>query len=125
MSGVSPASAGHLSCSSLQNTAKESLNMNIEKRNFKMFNTITVVVLVAVLLTAVGGIILQRQAMPAAMGNGMPIGRSGSLLQPESSQTSPTGRLVLSTGIILLIVGFGILLALLLVRRNLLHRNPS
>ena len=98
--------------------------MNIEKSNLKMFNTITIIVLVAVLLTIVGGIILQRQALPAMDGD-TPIGRSGNLWQPESSQTSPTGKLVLNTGIILLIVGFGILLALLLIRRNLLRHDPS
>lgn len=97
--------------------------MNIEKSNLKMFNTITIIVLVAVLLTIVGGIILQRQALPAMDGD-TPIGRSGNLWQPESSQTSPTGKLVLNTGIILLLIGFGVIV-LVLVRRNLLHHDPS
>ncbi len=97
--------------------------MNIEKSNLKMFNTITIIVLVAVLLTIVGGIILQRQALPAMDGD-TPIGRSGNLWQPESTQTSPTGRLVLNTGIILLLIGFGVIV-LVLVRRNLLRHDPS
>jgi len=98
--------------------------MNIEKRNVKTFNVIAIVVLAAILLTMVGGILLQRQAVPA-MGGGMRIGKGGNLMQPESAQTGPTGILVLNTGIILLIIGFGVLLALLLVRHNALHRNPS
>jgi len=98
--------------------------MNIEKRNLKTFNVIAIVVLAAILLTVVGGILLQRQAMPE-MGGGMRIGKGGNLMQPESAQTGPTGHMVLNTGIILLIIGFGVLLALLLVRHNALHRNPS
>jgi len=97
--------------------------MNIEKRNLKMFNTIAIIVLAAVLLTAVGGIIIQRQD-PPLMGGRMPIGRSGDLLRPESTQTSPTGSMVMNTGIILLLIGFSTILVLL-VRRNLTHHNPS
>lgn len=100
--------------------------MNIEKRNFKMFNIITIVVLVAVLLTAVGGILIQRQALPSKDG-GMGIGRGADPMQPKSAQTGPTGKLVINTGIILLMVGFGVivLILILLVRRNLLYRNSS
>lgn len=98
--------------------------MKIEKRNIKMFNTITIIVLAAVLLTAVGGIIIQRQNLPM-MGNGMRVGRSANLLQPESSQTSPTGSMVLNTGIILLLIGFGVIILMLLVRYGLKHRNSS
>ena len=100
--------------------------MNIEKRNFKMFNIITIVVLVAVLLTAVGGILIQRQALPSKDG-GMGISRGADPMQPKSAQTGPTGKLVINTGIILLMVGFGVivLILILLVRRNLLYRNSS
>ena len=99
--------------------------MNIEKRNIKLFNIITVVVLAAILVTAIGGFILQRQAMPSS-NNGMGGGRSNNpMMQPESAQTSPTGRLVMSTGIILLLVGFGVLVVMLWVRSNRAHRNPS
>ena len=98
--------------------------MNIEKSNRKMFNIIAIVVLATILLTVVGGILLQRQAVPS-MGGGMRIGKGSNLMQPESAQTGPTGHMVLNTGIILLIIGFGVLLALLLVRHNSLHRNPS
>jgi len=104
--------------------AKEKLSMNLEKRYLKTFNVIAIVVLAAILLTVVGGILLQRQAVPA-MGSGMRIGKGGNLMQPESAQSGPTGIMVLNTGIILLIIGFGVLLALLLVRRNLLHSNSS
>ena len=98
--------------------------MNIEKRNLKMFNIISIVVLAAVLLTAVGGIILQRQ-VPPLMGGGMRIGRGTNLMQPESAQTGPTGNLVVITGIILLLIGFGVIVLMLLVRRSLLHRNSA
>jgi hypothetical protein len=105
--------------------AKENFIMNIEKRNLKLFNIITVVVLAAILVTTIGGFILQRQTMPSS-NNGMGIGRSNNpMMQPESAQTSPTGRLVLSTGIILLLVGFGVLVVMLWVRSNRAHQNPS
>jgi hypothetical protein len=104
-------------------TAKENLIMNIEKRDLKMFNILAVVVLAAVLLTAVSGIMLQRQGLPA-MGRDMRISRGDSLMQPESTQTSPTGSLVMNTGIVLLLVGFGLLVLILLVRRNWLHHTP-
>jgi hypothetical protein len=104
--------------------ATESLIMNIEKRNLKMFNIITIIVLGAVLLTAIGGILLQRQALPV-MGSGTGMRAGNNLMQPESTQTSPTGRLVLNTGIILLVIGFVAIIMLLLVRRNLSRHNPS
>jgi hypothetical protein len=97
--------------------------MNIEKRNLKMFNVITIIVLAAVLLTAIGGIIIQRQGMPLMDGDTR-IGKGNNLFQPESAQTSPTGKMVLNTGIILLLIGFGVIV-LLLLRRNLSSHNPS
>jgi len=104
--------------------AKENLSMIIEKRNLKTFNIIAIVVLAAVLLTAVGGILLQRQA-PPLMGGGMGMRTGSNPMQPASTQTSPTGNMVLNTGIVLLLAGFGVLIVMLLVRRNSLHRNPS
>ena len=98
--------------------------MNIEKRNMKTFNIIAIVVLAAVLLTAVGGIILQRQS-PPLMGGGLGLHTGDDPMQPASTQTSPTGNMVMNTGIVLLLVGFGVLIFLLLVRRNSLHRNSS
>ena len=98
--------------------------MHIEKRNQKMFNIIIIVVLTAILLTAIGGILLQRH-VPPAMGGGMGVHAGNDLMQPESTQTSPTGNMVLTTGIILLFVGFGVIVLMLLVRRNSLHRNSS
>jgi len=96
--------------------------MNIEKRNFKMFNVITLVVLAAILLTAFGGFMMQRQLMPARDGG---MGRSTNPMQPESAQTGPTGQLVMSTGILLLLVGSGVLVVMLWVWRSRAHRNPS
>ena len=76
--------------------------MNIEKRNVKMFNIIAIVVLAAILLTAFGGFMLQRQIMPSR-DSGMGMGRSTDPMRPESAQTGPTGQLVMSTGILLLL----------------------
>ena len=98
--------------------------MIIEKRNTKMFNIVSIVLLAAILLTAVGGIIVQRMSLPSMLGE-MGTGSGNNLLQPRSTQTSPTGSLVLTTGIILLMIGFVTIVVLLLVRRNWLHRNPS
>ncbi|MEP7134506.1 MAG: hypothetical protein ABI904_06195, partial [Chloroflexota bacterium] len=50
-------------------------------------------------------------------------GSSNSMMQPENTQTSPTGRLVMSTGIILLLIGFGIIVVVWTERY--LHRKPS
>jgi hypothetical protein len=98
--------------------------MHIEKRNQKMFNIIVIVVLTAILLTAIGGMLLQRQVPPAA-GSGMGMRAGNDLMQPESTQTSPTGKLVLNTGIILLLIGFVVIVLLWLVRRNLSGHNSS
>jgi hypothetical protein len=94
--------------------------MKIEKRNIKNFNIIIIIVLAAILVTAVGGIIMQRQSMPAR-DNGMGMGRSTDLLQPELAQSGPTGTLVMSAGIILLLVGFGVLVAMVWAKRNRPH----
>lgn len=101
----------------------ESLIMNIEKRDLKMFNTITIIVLAAVLLTIIIGISIQQQTMPS-MGDGMRLSRGTNLFQPELAQTGPTGTLALNMGIILLLIGFGVIV-LLLVRFNLLRHHPS
>lgn len=98
--------------------------MNIEKRNTKMFNIISMVVLAVMLLTAIGGILLQRQNLHS-MGSGMRSGGAESLMQPESTQTSPTGNLVVTTGIILLLIGFGVIVLMLLVRRNWLRHDSA
>ena len=98
--------------------------MNIEKHNTKMFNIFIMVVLAAILVTVIGGFIMQRQIMPSRE-NGMGMGRSSNPMQPESAQSGPTGTLVMSTGIILLLVGFGVLIVILLAKRNSLHSNSS
>ena len=89
-----------------------------------MFYIISVLVLAAILLTAVGGIIVQRLGLPSKVGS-IGIGRGDSLIQSQSTQTSPTGELVMTTGIILLMVGFVFSVLMLLVRRIWLHRNAS
>ena len=98
--------------------------MIIEKRNTKMFNILSIVLLAAILRTIVGGMIVQRLGLPSMVGE-VGIGRGHNLLQPKSTQTSPTGELVMTTGIILLMIGFVVIVLMLLVRRNWLHRNPS
>jgi hypothetical protein len=107
------------------NTTKENFIMNVEKRNTKLFSIITLVILAAILLTAFGGFMMQRQTMPLR-DNGMGINRGANpMMQPESAQTGPTGRLVMSTGILLLLVGFGVLVVMLWAWRTRVHRNPS
>jgi len=97
--------------------------MSIEKRNTKMFNILSIVFLALILLTIIGGIIIQRQGLSPRVGR---IGTGDhNFMQPEFTQTSPSGELVLTTGIILLTIGFVITVLMLLVRRNWLHRNPS
>ena len=107
--------------------AQENLIMHIEKHKFKMFNTITIILLAAMLLTIIAGFMVQRQTLPARIGStGIRAGDNFMPVQPEPelTQTSPTGRLVVNTGIILLIIGF-IMIIILLVRRNLANRNTS
>ena len=98
--------------------------MNLEKRNIKMFDVISIVVLAVLLLTAVSGILLQWQNL-LSMDSGMRSGGAESLVQPESSQTSPTQNLVVTAGIILLLIGFGVIGLMFLVRRNWLRQNPT
>ena len=97
--------------------------MSIKKNNTKLFDILSIVFLAAILLTIVGGVILQRLDLSprvARMGTG-----DHDFMQPGLTQTSPTGELVLTTGIILLMIGFVVTVLMLLVRRNSLHRNPS
>jgi hypothetical protein len=106
-------------------TTTENFIMNIEKRNIKMFSIITVVVLAAILLTAFGGFMMHRQTV-LSRDSGMGINRGANpMMQPESAQTGPTGRMAMSMGILLLVVGFGVLVLMLWVWRTRVHRNPS
>jgi hypothetical protein len=98
--------------------------MNIVKQNIKVFDVISIVVLAALLLTATGGILLQWQNL-LSMDGGMRSSGAESLVQPESTRTSPTGNMVVTTGIILLLMGFGVIVLMLLVRRNWLGHNPT
>jgi formate-dependent nitrite reductase membrane component NrfD len=90
--------------------------MNIEKRNIKMFNIIIVVVLAAILVTVFGGFLMQQQTTIPFREDGM--GKYFNPMQSESAQTSPMGRLVLSVGIVLLLVGFAVLLLVLWLRNK-------
>ena len=98
--------------------------MNIEKRNTKMFDILSIVFLAAILLTIVGGVTMQQLDMSSKIGE-KGSGRGHDFLQPGLTQTSPTGELVLTTGIILLTIGFFVSIVMLLVRRNWLHRKPA
>jgi hypothetical protein len=99
--------------------------MNLEKRDLKMFNIVIILVLAAILLTAFGGYMMQRGAM-SSKNIGMGSGRGvAPMMQAESAQTGPTGRLVTSTGIVLLIIGFVALLMTLLIRNNVFQRKTS
>ncbi|MBC7875585.1 MAG: hypothetical protein H7Y59_00325 [Anaerolineales bacterium] len=88
-----------------------------------MFNIVIMVVLAAILVTILGGFIMSQQTMPASDKS---MGRSTNpLIQPESAQSGPTGTLVMSTGILLLLVGFGVLVVVLWAKRNSPHGNSS
>ena len=89
-----------------------------------MFNSIFIIILAAILLTLGSGIIVQRQGLLAQVGD-MGMNRGDNLIQPRSTQTSPTGKLVLSTGILLLTVGSVLIVLMLLVGNNWLRHNPS
>ena len=97
--------------------------MNIEKRNIKVFSIIAMVVLVALLLTAFGGFMIQRQTMPINNGGMGVNGGANPMMQPESVQTGPTGKMVMSTGILLLIIGFGVLVVMLWAGRSWRHNS--
>ena len=93
--------------------------MNIEKRNLKMVNIIVMVVLAAILVTVFSGFMMQRQTIPSSDRS---MGRSANpLIQPASAQSGPTGTLVMSVGIMLLLVGFGVLVAMVWAKRNSPH----
>jgi hypothetical protein len=97
--------------------------MNIQKQNSKMFNIVILVVLTAILVTVFGGFMMQGQTMPS---NDRDMGRSTlPLLLPELAQSGPTGTLVMSIGIILLLVGFGALVLMMWAKRTSLPANPS
>ena len=100
--------------------------MNIEKRNLKIFDVVAIIILAAILLTAAGGMMIQRGAHPLK-GDVMSLSRGDNpMMQAGSAQTGPTGSLVMSTGIVLLLAGFGALVVMVWARRNYLHQNkPS
>lgn len=90
--------------------------MHIEKRNQKMLMTVTMIVLVAIVLIITAGFLIQGQIEPF---RDRDMGRSTSpIIHVESAQTSPTGELAISTGIVLLIVAFGVIVTMLWVGRN-------
>jgi len=101
----------------------EKLIMNLEKHNTKLFDILSIVFLALILLTIVGGVLLQRMDPSPRVGR-ISAG-DHNFMQPRFTQTSPTGELVLNTGIILLTVGFVISVLMLLVRRNWLHHTPA
>lgn len=97
--------------------------MKIDNKNLKMFNLVILVVLAGILVTAFGGILMQRQNLSLSE-NGIGADRSSIPIQPESAQSGPKGKLVLSTGIILLLVGFGFLIVTLWVGLQRLRHYP-
>lgn len=112
-------------CSCLDYRGQGKLIMNIEKTNTKVFNIIIMVMLAAILVTIAGGLMMQRQTMPLR-DNGMGMGRGTTLfMDPESAQTGPTGRLVMSTGVVLLFIGLGVLVVILWAGRSSPRGNSS
>lgn len=82
-----------------------------------MVTVIWMAVLAAILLTAVGGLLIQRTGLTGMVGD-MGIARGNNLLQPQSTQTSPTGELALNMGINLLMAGFVVGVLTWVVRRK-------
>ncbi len=98
--------------------------MNIEKSNLKIYKIIALFVLGAILLTAFGGFMMQRQTIPLHDRSTDVSRGDNPMMQPETAQSGPTGKLVVSTGILLLLFGFGVFVVLFWAGRNL-YRNPS
>jgi putative copper export protein len=97
--------------------------MSIEKRNFKIKHVLIVVLLAAIVILVFGGLYMLLQQDAPLRGDEM--SRSFNPLQFESAQTGPTGRMVISTGIVLLLIGFGVLVVLFWVRWKRTHYKPS
>lgn len=83
--------------------------MSIENRNSKMKSVLIMTLLIAIVIVIFGGVYMLEQAAPV---RGDEISRSFNPIQFESAQTGPTGRMVVSTGIILLLLGLGLLVLL-------------
>jgi uncharacterized membrane protein YidH (DUF202 family) len=87
--------------------------MSNNKRNFKIKNVLVVLLLTAILIVAFGGVYMLQQDVPL---RGDEISRNFNPMQFESAQTGPTGRMVMSLGTVLLLIGFGVLVLALWVR---------
>jgi heme A synthase len=98
--------------------------MSTEKQNYKMKNTLILVLLVTIAILVLGGMFMLEQAAPMRA-DSMGMGRDFNPLRFESVQTGPTGRMVMSTGIVLLLLGLGVLVLLLWVGWKKKHNNPS
>lgn len=100
--------------------------MNIERKHLRVFNIISVLVLAAVLLTACGAMTFQGRGLFLKEGRA-DINRDVNSLLPAQAQTGPTGNLVMTIGMILLIVAFAGLVLILAfrIRRNILHPKPA
>lgn len=87
--------------------------MTNQKRNFKMKNVLIVLLLAAIMIVVLGGVYMLQQDVPL-QGDG--ISRNFNPMQFASAQTGPTGRMVMSLGTVLLLIGFGAIVLILWVR---------
>jgi uncharacterized membrane protein YidH (DUF202 family) len=83
------------------------------KRNFKMKNVFIALLLTAIMIVMFGGVYMLQQDVPL---RGDEISRNFNPIQFMSAQTGPTGRMVMSLGTVLLLIGFGALVLALWVR---------
>jgi hypothetical protein len=89
--------------------------MSTEKQNYKMKSTLILVLLATIAILVLGGMFMLEQTAPLR-GDSMGMGRDLNPLQFESAQTGPTGRMVMSTGIVLLLIGGAAVLVLFWAR---------
>ena len=98
--------------------------MQLEKRNQKMATTIWVMVLSGILVTILIGLLMQAQTMPSR-DRDMNGTTASFNVNVESAQSGPTGKLVISTGIVLLVIAFGVLVVMLWVGQKNVYRRSA
>lgn len=89
-----------------------------------MLTIFAILILVSIVLIITVGFMVQNQTIPL---KDKDMGRSSNtpLIDVQSVQSGPVGQLVLSTGIILLFVGFGAIIVMLWVWRNKVPHNST
>lgn len=91
--------------------------MQIEKRNQKMVTALAVLVLFSIVLIIIAGFMIQEQTI-ASKDKSMSSISNTPLIDVRSAHSGQTGELMMSAGIILLFVGFGVVVVMLWAGRN-------